>query len=353
MRERRWESKATFQYDDLPALGGRLARLGLKPAAPDKEIIVYIEEWTVSSPDEIERLEDWPKEDVTLVHVRQNWRGDFFLLAGAYHTLFQRHKGSGHYCSVSHPWDLHETLTTHAPRAMFWVGFRDDHSFIRVRLNTVEVIPPDETVSDERRELWIDERRRAFLSAVSLLDLPIEAAVENRKLILRTFEEGAALLCSWPDAFGPCQFEYNRPDAFEFLVPAGRLAATCGGDPVTVRAYLTGFSESGLKDFETTGPGARYAYRCSVHATLEELPDLLRVIRPDGRLYTTFCEFQTGELDPSMENAWVIIGVVGANNGYKIEARLSRAPLPVDQTTDWLESILEIPLSYAPLPPFP
>jgi len=353
MRERRWESKATFQWDDVSALSGRLAGLGLKPATRNKEIIGYVEEWPVTAPREIDRLDAWPKEDVTLAHIRENWRGDFFLLAGAYHTCFQRHKRSGTYCSVSHPWKMQGRWRTHSPEGMFWIGFRDQHSFIRVRLQTIEVITPDETRGNDRRGLWLEERQRAFQSAVSLLDLPIENRLKNEKVILETAEPSAALLCSWPDAFGPCQFEYNVPDAFEFLVPAGRLAATWGGEPATVRAYLTGFSQPALKDFETTGPGARYAYRCSVHCRFNELSEIFSVISPNGRLYATLCEFQTRELSPEMENAWIIIGVVGTGDGFKVEARLNRAPLPENEMDGWLETLLGFPVSYAPLPPFP
>jgi len=353
MRERRWESKTVCPFDDALRLCERLDRLGLKAASPEKEVIVYVEEWTVAVPEEIDRLSAWPKEDVTLVHVRENWRGDFFLLAGAYHTVYQRQRQRGTYCSVSHPWRIRERLTTHHPRAMFWIGFRDQHSFIRVRLQTNEVIAPGETREDERRELWTEERERAFRSAIGVLDLPIEPTVEKRRVILRTSEKSAALFSSWPDAFGPCQFEYNFPDAFEFLVPAGRLAATWGGVPATVRAYLTGFSDQALKAFEATEPGGRYAYRCSIHAAIEELPVLLPTLRPDGRLYATLCEFQTQELYPSMENAWAIIGLVGTADGYRIEARLNRAPLPEGEMAGWLESLLGLPVAYAPLPPFP
>ena len=353
MRERRWESKAAFEFKDVLALGQRLAGLGLKSASPDKEIIGYIEEWTVASPHVIERLEAWPKEDITMIHVRDSWRGDFYLLAGAYHTVYQLQRQRGTYCSVSHPWKIRELLTMHHPRAMFWLGFRDHHSFIRVRLETNEVIAPGETRADDLRDVWVEERSRAFWSAISLLDLPIETDLKDEKVILRTTAPDAALLCSWPDAFGPCQFEYNVPNAFEFLVPAGRLAVTWGGEPANVRAYLTGFSESSLKEFETTEPGARYAYRCSIHATLEELPDILRVILLDGRLYTTLCEFQTQEIDPNTENAWVIIGIVGTKSGWTIEARLNRAPLPENEMAGWLEKLLGFPVAYAPLPPFP
>lgn len=353
MRERRWESQATFQFEDVRTLAGWLADLGLKPATPDKEIIGYVEEWTVAAPREIDRLDAWTKEDVTLVHIRESWRGDFFLLAGAYHTRFQRHKRSGTYCSVSHPWKMRGRWLTHHPEGMFWIGFREQHSFIRVRLHTTEVITPEETRGDDRRGLWLEERQRAFQSAVSLLDLPIEAELKNEKVVLRTADPDAALLCSWPDAFGPCQFEYNVPDAFAFLVPAGRLAATWGGEPAMVRAYLTGFSELALKDFETTARGARYAYRCSVHCRFNELPEIFSVISPGGRLYATLCEFKTQSIFLDLVNTWVIIGTVASGDGFKIEARLNRAPLPENEMDGWLETLLGFPVTYAPLPPFP
>jgi len=41
---------------------------------PEKEMITYIEEWEVTDPDEIGRLEPWPTEDVTLENVRCCWR---------------------------------------------------------------------------------------------------------------------------------------------------------------------------------------------------------------------------------------------------------------------------------------
>jgi len=54
-----------------------------------------------------------------------------------------------------------------------------------------------------------------------------------------------------------------------------------------------------------------------------------------------------------MENAWAIIGLVGTADGYRIEARLNRAPLPEGEMAGWLESLLGLPVAYAPLPPFP
>jgi len=353
MRERRWESRSALTFPDVLALGDRLASLGLKPATPEKEIICYIEEWPVPAPKAIARLEQWTTEEVTLVHVHDGWKGDFFLLAGGYHTVYQRHQSVGTYCSIGHPWKISEKLRTLHPVAMFWLGFRHAHSFIRVRLHTTEVVAPRETRADDRRDLWVDERRRGFVSAIEVLNLPIEPAVERGSLVLRPFVGKVPFFCSWPDAFGPSQFEFNSPDAFEFLVPAGRLAATYGGEPAAVRAYLTGFSESELEEFQAVCAGARYAYRCSAHCPLGDLPDMLQAIAPAGRLYATLCEFQTQCLLPDGADAWAIVGAMGVEGGgFQIEVRLNRAPLPEHEMTGWVETLLGLPATYSPLPPF-
>ena len=260
---------------------------------PAQDVICYVEEWTVSAPDEFDQLDPWATEDVTLVHVREGWRGDFFLLAGAYHTVFQRYQDVGTYCSVSHPWRIREPLRRHEPRSMFWLGFRHAHSFLRIRLQTAEVITPGETRADGDRTEWLDERRAAFLDAIAILELPIETLIEKDQVVLRPADPATPFFCSWPDAFGPCQFEYNTTDAYEFLVPASKLASTFTPEPACVRAYLTGFSEEALTEFAAIEPGARFAYRCSVHCPLDELPEVLEAIQPEGRLYATLCEFQT------------------------------------------------------------
>lgn len=353
MRERRWESRAKLQFGDVLALGDRLASLGLKPATPGKEIICYIEEWPVLAPKDIDRLDPWTTEDVTLVHIHEGWQGDFFLLAGGYHTVYQRHQSVGTYCSVGHPWKIAEELRTLYPVAMFWLGFRHTHSFIRVRLHTTEVVTPRETRADDRRDLWVDERRRGFLSAIKVLNLPVEPDVERGSLVLRPYDQKVPFFCSWPDAFGPCQFEFNSPDAFEFLVPAGRLAATFGGEPAAIRAYLTGFSNAALEEFQAVQAGARYAYRCSAHCPLGDLPDILKSVAPAGRLYATLCEFQTQCLLPDGADSWAIVGVMGEEGGgFQIEVRLNRAPLPEDEMAGWVETLLGLPATYAPLPPF-
>ena len=158
MRERRWETTEPLTFGQILAVGERLASLGLKPAVPAKDVICYVEEWTVESPEDFDGLDAWATEDVTLVHVRDSWRGDFFLLAGAYHTIYQRHQDVGTYCSVSHPWRIREPLKLHESRSILWLGFRHAHSFVRVRLQTGEVISPGETRGDAQRDQWLDER---------------------------------------------------------------------------------------------------------------------------------------------------------------------------------------------------
>nr|MBI3614044.1 hypothetical protein [Nitrospirota bacterium] len=75
MRERRWESPAQLTFGDVLAVGERLAALGLNPSPPAKDVICYVEEWTVAAPDELDQLDPWATEDVTLVHIREDWQG--------------------------------------------------------------------------------------------------------------------------------------------------------------------------------------------------------------------------------------------------------------------------------------
>ncbi|HJT19470.1 MAG TPA: hypothetical protein VJ746_03305 [Nitrospira sp.] len=352
MRERRWETTVPLSFAEVLAVGERLASLNLKPAVPAQDVICYVEEWTVEAPEDFDGLDAWATEDVTLVHIREQWRGDFFLLAGAYHTAYQRHQDIGTYCSISHPWRIREPLVLHESRSMLWLGFRHAHSFVRVRLQTGEVISPGETRGDAQRDRWLEERRAAFLEAIAMLEVPVETAVEKQQLVLRPTDPAVPFFCSWPDAFGPCQFEYNTTDAYEFLVPASRLAATLGPEPAGVRAYLTGFSEEALGDFAAIEPQARLAYRCSVHSPLDDLPEIRTAIGPDGRLYATLCEFQTQELIPEGEEAAAIIGVVATEKGFQLEVRLNRAPLKEALMAGWLERLLGYSVVYAPLPAF-
>lgn len=352
MRERRWETTEPMTFAQVLAVGERLGALGLKPVVPAKDVICYVEEWTVESPEDFDGLDAWATEDVTLVHVRDRWRGDFFLLAGAYHTTYQRYQDVGTYCSISHPWRIHEPVKLHESRSMLWLGFRHAHSFLRVRLQTKEVVTPGESREDARRSQWLEERRTAFLEAITTVGLPVETAIEKQQLVLRPTDPSVPFFCSWPDAFGPCQFEYNTSDAYEFLVPASQLASTFAPEPAGVRTYLTGFSEDALTDFAAIDPPVRFAYRCSVHCPLDDLPEIRTAIEPDGRLYSTLCEFQTQELIPEGEDASAIIGVVGSALGFAVEARLNKAPLKENLMAGWLERLIGQPVVYSPLPAF-
>jgi hypothetical protein len=169
---------------------------------------------------------------------------------------------------------------------------------------------------------------------------------------LKAADPTTPFFCSWPDAFGPCQFEYNSSDPYEFLVPASKLASTFGPQLAGVRVYLTGFAEAALAEFAAVQPGATYAYRCSVHCPVDELPEVLGAIQPHGRLYATLCEFQTQELLPQGEEASAIVGIVGSGGGFQLEVRLNRAPLHEALMEGWLERLLGRPVRYAPLPPF-
>jgi hypothetical protein len=236
---------------------------------------------------------------------------------------------------------------------MFWVGFRHTHSFIRVRVHTTDIVAPGETWADHQRPIWLEERQAAFLAAIRTLDLPLEPAIERDRLIIRTPRQDTPLFCSWPDAFGPCQFEFNSPDVFEFLVPASQLAATYQGRSATVRTYLTGFSGIELQDFQSLEKDKRSLYRCSVHNAFKDIPDILGILDQSGRLYSTLCEFQTNTVLPEGKDVAAIIGIVATQGQFRIEVRLSQNPLTREETTEWLKGLLGVPVSYAPLSAFP
>ena len=54
MRERRWETRAALTFNEVLAVGERLAALGLKPAVAAKDVICYVEEWTVEAPEDFD-----------------------------------------------------------------------------------------------------------------------------------------------------------------------------------------------------------------------------------------------------------------------------------------------------------
>ena len=354
MREHRWESQAILSFEEILQVADRIATGGLTPATPEKDVICYIEEWEVEQPRDFQKLDYWPTEDVTLIHILESWVGDFFLLAGGYHTVFQRHQSVNTYCSICHPWKIDSHLVTLLPHAMFWVGFRHAHSFIRVRVHTTDIVAPGETWADHQRPMWIEERQATLQSAIKTLDLPIEATTDRNRVILHTSRSDTPLFCSWPDAFGPSQFEFNSPDPFEFLVPASQLASTYHGQPAAVRVYLTGFSIDQLDEFTVLKEKAgRMVYRCSAHCTVNELPDILETLGQSGRVYTTLCEFQTEQVLPHGRDSAAIIGIVATKGQYQIEVRLSQSPLTRPETTQWLEELLGLRVDYAPLSAFP
>ncbi len=353
MREQRWESRQRLSFPQVLSLLDRLQAKGLSPADPEKEGICYIEEWPVPSPAAIQQLDQWPLEDVTMIHVLDEWNGDFFLLAGRYHSIFQRYQSVSAYCSISHPWRLSGHLATLRPLAMFWVGFRHTHAFIRIRFHTSEIIAQGESCADHKQPVWLEERQAAFREAIELLDLPIDVSVQKGRVVLRNTCEEVPFFCSWPDAFGPCQFEFNSSDPFAFLVPASCLASTHRLPTATARIYLTGFSREALNEFKAVEPAVRTVYRCSVHASLADLPALLDVVGNGGRLYTTVSEFRTQAVFPDHPDAAVIVGIMGTENHYQIEVRFNMMPLPMNETTAWLEDLFTFPMTYAPLSPFP
>ncbi|MDR4495785.1 MAG: hypothetical protein R3B74_15490 [Nitrospirales bacterium] len=316
-------------------------------------MIAYVEEWEVSHPQDIQTLDSWVTEDVTLLQVLEQWEGDFFLLAGRYHTVFQNYQSVNTYCSIAHPWTIQRPVATLHPQASLWIGFRHTHGFIRVRLHTTEIFTPGESVESPREQFWLVDRQEAFRESIETLDLPIQVDISQQKVVLQTTRPETPFFCSWPDAFGPCQFEFNSPDPFEFLVPGSRLAATWNDEPANIRVYLTGFPEKALVHFTQMMELPNLRYRCSIHCCLEEIVEVEERLVPRGRIYGSLAEFQTKSHLPEGIDAAAIIGLVGFEGEFRLEIRLNQHPLSRPDTTKWLENLVEYPLIYAPLPAFP
>ena len=353
MREHRWESVSPLSFEDILSVADTLRHAGLTSIHPEKEIITYIEEWEVPDIDEIGRLEPWPTEDITLLHVFDQWKADFFLLVGGYHTVFQQYQSVNTYCSVAHPWRIGHPLATLQPMAWLWVGFRHTHGFIRVRVHTTDIIAPGEFVEQPGEQFWLNDRQEAFRAAIDVLHLPIDINSDKHKVSLHTSRHDTPLFCSWPDAFGPCQFELNSPDPFEFLVPASQLAATFPNPAEQVRVYLTGFSAQALRDFNHLHPESRLMYRCSLHCRLEEIPEIFSLLESRGRIYGSLAEFQTTAFIPEGVDAAAIVGLVGSEGQFRLEIRLNQHPLSHQETEQWFEKLVGHDLVYAPLPVFP
>ncbi len=353
MREHRWESVSSLSFEDIVSVADKLRHVGLTSMNLKKEMIAYVEEWEVTHPMDIDQLDAWPTEDVTLLHEYDQWKGDFFLLAGGYHTVFQKHQSVNTYCSVAHPWRIGHPLATLQPIAYLWVGFRHTHGLIRVRVHTTEIIAPGETVEAPRDQLWLNDRQEGFRSAIDLIQLPIETKTGNDKVSLQATRHDTPLFCSWPDAFGPCQFELNSPDPFEFLVPASQLASTTPQPIDHVRVYLTGFGPEALDTFHSLSSGTRFMYRCSLHCQFEEIPEIFSLLNARGRIYGSLAEFQTAAIKPEGSDTAAIVGLVGSEGQFHLEIRLNRHPLNHQETEQWLATLVGHDLVYAPLPVFP
>lgn len=351
MRERRWESQAAISFEQVVAFCRSLTERGLEVKGIDKEVSCYFEELWIHTLDEIDRLEAWPVDEVTLVQVNDRWEGDFFVLAATHYDLFRRHRSLEAYLSLSHPWAAPSELKVrlHRPEAMFWIGFRQDHGFIRVRLAPIEIITPGERRGDQRRFSWMSERASFFAAAVEGLELPLFVEWEKGSLSISSEDPAWPISCSWPDAFGPCQFEQIVSDPYQLLVPAARLISKRGARPATIRTFFSGFPPEVLEAFHRLQPTSRLLYRGYIHAPLKDLPKIIEAIGPSGKVLANLCEFRTGQILPEGEEAYAVAGVVGGRSGFKIEIRLNRAPLPEERMEAWLQHLTGIPMRYAPL----
>lgn len=350
MHERRWESESEVPFDEVVSLRNRLKGRGLAVKGIDQEIACYLEEFRIDHLSEIDRLSPWMIEEMTLVQINDRWEGDFFVLAGEHHDLYRSNPCTESYLSLSHPWRIPagRGLKMHQQEAMFWIGFRDTHGFIRVRIAPREIITPWERRGEGERMTWVGERVSAFSEAIDLLELPLLVRLGKGSFTILSTDSSSVVSSSWPDAFGPCQFEYVVLDRYELLVPAARLVSKTGTRPGLVRTFLSGFPRDVLEQFHRLQPQSTMLYRGYIRGVLEDLPEIVRSIQPHGRALVNICEFATREIAPG-EEAHAVVGIIGSRSGFGIEVRLNRAPLPEEAMGAWLNELIGLPMRYSPL----
>jgi hypothetical protein len=351
MREHRWETGASLSFDGVLRLCGRLENLGLPVRPVERLGACYFEEFWVDHLDGIRRLDPWPMEEMTLIESDERWAGDFFVLAGQHHELYREHVAMEAYLSLSHPWRIpsHVSVSLHQREAMCWIGFRDTHGFIRVRVVPTEIVTPGEGELDTRRDQWVSERAEMFGVAIEALELPLFVDWSEGLPMVGSAEPGCRISGSWPDAFGPCQFEYVVLDRYALLVPVARLVERLGQRPAVLRTFLSGWSHEALAEFRQLQPASKLLYRGFVHARLADLPAIAAAVAPRGRALATLSEFRTTELLPTAREAYVVVGAIGEREGFTVEIRLNRRPLPGNRTEAWLKELVGVPVVYTPL----
>ncbi|MFZ5875999.1 MAG: hypothetical protein ACOYXU_06270 [Nitrospirota bacterium] len=351
MREHRWETRESVGFDELLRRCRRLRDAGVPVRSADHVGACYVEEFWVDRVGDIRRLDSWPIDEVTLIEIDDAWAGDLFVVAGRHHELYRQRASMEAYLSISHPWriPLAVDLAAHQREAMFWVGFRDTHGFIRIRLIPTDILTPGEGERDPRRDQWVSERADALAAALDALDLSLFVDWSEGAPMVGSAEPGCRIAGSWPDAFGPCQFEYVLEDRYALLVPAARLVDRLGARPAVLRTYLSGWPPDALAAFRALQPTATLLYRGFVHASLDDLPDIADAVAPRGRVVATLGEFSTAGMIPHGRDAYAVIGAVGSHSGFTFEVRLNRLPLSRGDTEGWLEDLIGAPVSYAPL----
>lgn len=351
MRERRWESRDSLAFEEVLDLLASLTRAGLTVRPPRRESACYFEEFGIEGVDDLDRLEAWPLEELTLVQVADQWTGDFFVLAAAHHEAYRARPAMEAYLSLSHPWLIPRDLgpVLHHDEGMFWIGFRNTHAFLRGRVIPKDIIPPGEARGDAQRDRWVRERADAWSAALDVLDLPLFVDWSNGRPEVGSADPGCRISGSWPDAFGPCQFEYVVADRYELLVPAARFIERLGVRPATLRTFVSGWPPAVFDEIHRLQPDARRLVRGYLHACLLDLPEIVGAIAPRGKILSTLCEFRASDRDAAAQDAYAVVGVIGGPDGYAVEVRLSRAPRPEDEMDAWVSRLVGRPMVYAPL----
>jgi len=253
-----------------------------------------------------------------------------------------------HLCQISSP----PKVRFHNPEVLFWIGFRDTHGFIRVRIVPNLITTPGEKDRAPDSAAWLAERAAIFSHIVAELGLPIAVERNTNSVTLFSTDPASLLSVTWPDAFGPCQMEYVVTDRYSLLVPASRFVSMVGFPASTLRIFLSGFPANRLEEFRQLLHPSSLSYRGFLQAPLTDLPEVISAIAPIGMGLINLSDFQTRRLIPDGKEAEGVLGVIGDRNGYRLEVRLNLLPLALSDMRAALEGVIGVPMDYSPLPLF-
>ena len=187
---------------------GTSGRPRAQTGASCQDVICYVEDWAVESPEAIDLLDHWATEDVTLVHIREAWKGDFSAGGRVPHRLSAL-SGRRHLLLGQSSWRTKPGLgfPSQSPCSGWGSGIT---AFIRACVSRPKVVTPG-------RRVRMPGGPTGSTSGGPSSRCHCHAGSSGGNLGRQRqpgpdpVGSGDPFFCSWPDAFGPTSSGIQLP----------------------------------------------------------------------------------------------------------------------------------------------